>query len=145
MNQAQMIIEKSLNYIETHIKERIMLEDIAEGVGISKYYLHRIFKSLTGETIIDYTKARKLAASVYELLNTKLRIIDIAIEYGFEYEQSFIRAFRKEYGKTPLRVRTDNEAVQVREKIDINKIMVAGKAITYRPFFVVNRRFISSG
>jgi AraC family transcriptional regulator len=141
VNRAYVVIEEALNYIENHLKEKITLEDIAQGIGISKYYLHRLFKSLIGETIIEYTKARKLASSVHELLNTNLKIIDIAVEYGFEYEQSYIRAFRTEYGKTPLKVRNDHETVLVQEKIDINEVIISGAAITYRPFFVEKPAF----
>ncbi len=141
MNKAQLIIEKSLTYVENHLKEKIVLEDIALNVGVSKYHLHRLFKSLTGETIISYATSRKLTSSIRELLATDLRIIDIAHEYGFEYEQSYIRAFQKEYGCTPLKIRNSGEAVPIKEKIMINEILSVEEAITYRPFFVMKPAF----
>jgi AraC family transcriptional regulator len=141
MNQAQSIIERGLQYIESHLKEKISLDDIAQNVGLSKYHLDRIFKSLTGETLISYTTSRKLTSSLYELLNTNMKIIDIAFEYGFEHEQSYIRTFRKQYGRTPLKVRTGSEKILVKERINIQDITAVDNAITYQPFFVIKPAF----
>lgn len=145
MNKAQKIIAKSLNYVEDHLKDKISLEEIARNVGVSKYHLHRLFKSLTGETIINYATCRKLASSVNELLKTDLRVIDIAHEYGFEYEQSYIRAFQKEFRSTPLKIRNSGQSVPLKEPLNLNEILSVEDAIIYRPFFVIKPAFKLAG
>lgn len=145
MNKVQLVIEGCLNYIETHLREKIALEDLAGHAGISKYHLHRIFKSLTGESIISYATSRKLAESIGELVHSRMKILDIALEYGFEHEQSYIRAFKKEYGRTPLKVRTGDETIPIKERIRLNDLTVIENAITYRPFFVVKPAFYLVG
>ena len=80
------IVAACVNYIEDNIYMKITLDDIAGQAGISKYHLHRMFKSLTGESLMDYVHSRKLSASINELIHTNMRIIDIALEYGFDYE-----------------------------------------------------------
>ncbi len=130
-----------LNYIEHNINEKISLDDISIHSGVSKYYLHRLFKALTGESIMDYVQSRKLTSSINELIDTKMRIIDIALEYGFEHEQSYIRAFRKKFGHTPQKVRNEQMTIGIKEKININDIMSVNNSITYKPFYVFKQRF----
>lgn len=130
-----------IEYIEKNIKSRITLDDISLYSGISKYHLHRMFKALTGESIMEYVQARKLTSSINELINTDMRIIDIALDYGYKYEQSYIRAFRKRFGYTPLKVRTDQISIITKEKININEILSVDNSVTYKPFFVFRQQF----
>ena len=109
MKNLKEAIVSTIDYIEENLYNKISLDDIALYTGVSKYYLHRIFKSLTGESIIEYVQSRKLTCSIKELVNTNMRIIDIALNYGFDYEQSYIRAFRKNFGCTPLKIRSDKD------------------------------------
>lgn len=141
MNRAHFIIEQSLNYIENNIKEKLSLADLADHAGVSKYHLDRIFTAITGESLMGYATSRKLSTSIVDLLKTKMKIIDIAFEYGFDYEQSYIRSFKKLFGQTPMRIRMNGESIKVQEKIDLNEIVSIDDAITYRPFFVVKPGF----
>jgi len=130
-----------LNYIENRINERISLDDISTYTRVSKYYLHRIFKSLTDESLMDYIQSRKLAASINNLINTDMRILDIALEYGFDHEQSYIRAFRKNFGHTPSKVRYEQISIKIKEKININDILSLNNSVIYKPFYVFKQKF----
>lgn len=143
MKDLKEAIVSTIDYIEKNLYNKISLDDISQHTGISKYYLHRIFKSLTGESIIEYVQSRKLTASINELLNTNMRIIDIALDYGFDYEQSYIRAFKKTFGCTPLKVRSDQTSLSlvIKEKINTNNILSLGNSITYNPRFVFRQKF----
>ncbi|GLC30245.1 AraC family transcriptional regulator [Clostridium omnivorum] len=143
MKDLKEAIVSTIDYIEKNLYNKISLDDISKHTGISKYYLHRIFKSLTGESIIEYVQSRKLTASISELLNTNMRIIDIALDYGFDYEQSYIRAFKKAFGCTPLKVRSDQTSLSlvIKEKINTNDILSLGNSITYNPHFVFRQKF----
>lgn len=134
-------LEQCLSYIEVNINDKFSLDDISKHAGISKYYLHRMFKSLTGESIMDYVQSRKLTSSINELIATKMRIIDIALEYGFDHEQSYIRAFRKKFGYTPQKVRCDQISIGIKEKININDIITLNNSVTYKPFYVFKQKF----
>ena len=143
MKDLKESIVATIDYIEENLYNKISLDDISLYAGISKYYLHRIFKSLTGESIIEYVKSRKLTCSIKELVNTNMRIIDIALNYGFDYEQSYIRAFRKNFGCTPLKIRSDKNTLSlvIKEKINTNDILSVGNSITYTPHFVFRQKF----
>lgn len=138
-------ISACIYYIEENIYNKFTLDDIATQCGISKYHLHRVFKSLTGESLMEYVQARKLSASIGELVNTNMRIIDIALKYGFDYEQSYIRAFRKKFGYTPFRVRSEQMSLVIKEKLNINDIMSVNNSIIYKPSFVFRQKFCLIG
>lgn len=143
MKDLKEAIVSAIEYIEKNLYKKITLDDLADYTGVSKYYLHRIFKSLTGESIIDYAQGRKLTSSINELLNTNMRIIDIALNYGFDYEQSYIRAFKKFFGHTPLKLRSDKVSLSliIKEKINTNDILSFENSITYNPQFVFKQKF----
>ncbi|MCL2180596.1 MAG: glycoside hydrolase family 11 protein, partial [Treponema sp.] len=68
-------------------------------------HLRLLFKSAFGQTIGSYIRSRKMAVSIEDLLGTDLNVLDIAYDYGLGYEQSYIRAFKREYGLTPGEMR----------------------------------------
>ena len=145
MTDIKEAIVSCIDYIEFNLNNKITLDDISQHSGISKYHLHRMFKSLTGESIMDYVQSRKLTSSINEIINSNKRIIDIALDYGFDYEQSYIRAFKKRLGYTPLKVRTDQISLEIKEKININDILSVDNSITYKPSFVFKQKFYLIG
>ncbi len=141
MIDTKEIITACVNYIEGNIAEKITLDDLSLHTGVSKFYLHRIFKSLTGEPIMEYVQSRKLTSSINELVNTGMRVIDIAMEYGFDHEQSYIRAFKKKFGYTPLKVRSDQISIEIREKINPADVLSVQNSVIYKPFYVFKQKF----
>jgi AraC-type DNA-binding domain-containing proteins len=138
-------IAKCVNFIEAHLCNKISLDDIAAHCGISKYHLHRMFKSLTGESLIDYVQARKLSASINDLIHSDMRIIDIALNYGFEYEQSYIRAFRKKFLYTPQKVRSEQMSLRLTERLCVDDIYAVHNSAIYKPFFVFKQKLCLVG
>ncbi|MEL7655293.1 MAG: helix-turn-helix domain-containing protein [Bacillota bacterium] len=129
-------IARCINFVEANLSNKISLDEVASYCLISKYHLHRMFKSLTGESLMDYFQSRKLSASINDLIHTNMRIVDIAFNYGFDYEQSYIRAFRKKFGYTPQKVRSGQISLRVIEKLNLNDIYAVNNSAIYKPFFV---------
>ncbi|MCQ6563171.1 AraC family transcriptional regulator [Paenibacillus mendelii] len=92
--------QKSIDYIEEHLKERITVEDLADIAGFSPYHFYRLFDAYVGMPVMEYVRRRRLAYAAAELSQGK-RIIDIAMEYGFETHAGFGKAFRKVYACSP--------------------------------------------
>jgi AraC-like DNA-binding protein len=84
-------LQKVIEYIETHIEDQINLDQIAEHVGFSKYYLNHMFSIYTGLSIMAYVRRKKLEYGL-ELLKTERRILDIAVAVGYTSERAFSRA-----------------------------------------------------
>lgn len=133
-------IADCVRFIEANLPNKISLDEVAMHCGISKYHLHRMFRSLTGESLMDYVLSRKLSASIDELIHTNMRVIDIALNYGFDYEQSYIRAFRKKFGYTPQKVRSKQMSLRITEKLNINDIYAVNNSAIYKPFFVFKQK-----
>jgi AraC family transcriptional regulator len=95
------LLENVLTDIEKGIKDGINLNTLADKYALSERHLRRLFKFAFKQTLAGYIRSRKLAVSLGDLLKTDFTILDIALDYGFEYEQSYRRAFKREFGITP--------------------------------------------
>ena len=96
----QSILFKSLKNIDTHLTEPLSLEKIASDAGYSPYHFSRVFKEHMGSTVMEYVKKRRLIKASEEIAEGR-KIIDVAIEYGYETPGGFAKAFRNEYGFSP--------------------------------------------
>lgn len=98
-------IQGALSYIESNLDKPLTLDDIAGAAGFSKYHFHRIFKHETGITLYEYIRKRRLAGASRLLRTTNLSILDIAVYFCFESQESFTRAFKKVYKLPPGKYR----------------------------------------
>lgn len=94
-------ILKATAYIEKNLTNNINLEEIIRCTGFSKFHFARIFKDISGYTINDYVRRRRMTEATKLLTNTNMRIIDIAILYGYNSQEAFTRAFKEVFNVTP--------------------------------------------
>jgi len=94
-------ILNAIDFIEENLDEDISLNQVTEVTGFSKYHFLRIFKSISGSTLNEYIRKRRLTKSANYLLLTHEGILDIAIRFGYSSQESFTRAFKDMYGQTP--------------------------------------------
>lgn len=113
-------IQRGVDYIETHLGEPIELPCVSKVAGLSHWHFQRIFKALTGETLKTYVRSRRLARSLDALLTTDRRIIEVAIEAGFESQEAFTRAFKRSFGITPHRYRKLGERSSFLKKVRLD-------------------------
>lgn len=98
MNQA-------LCYIESHLDDDLTLEAIAKEAYCSKFHFARMFSALTGMAVFEYVRKRRLSLAATELQKPDSRVIDVAIQYGYESPESFSKAFKKMHGISPSKVK----------------------------------------
>lgn len=94
-------IQVAIDWIEAHLHEEMYADGIAYVAGFSKYHFHRIFQSVVGISVSEYIRMRRLTNAATMLLHTEERIIDIAIQFQFESQEAFTRAFKKMYNLPP--------------------------------------------
>jgi len=99
------LLKNVLTDIEEGVRNGINADIIARKHTLSESHLQRLFKLTFNQPLGLYIRTYKLAESIDDLLNTDSKILDIALGYGFEYEQSYIRAFKNEFGITPGKFR----------------------------------------
>lgn len=98
-------LEKAIEYIEMHLDEHIGLNDVSRETGYSYYYMTRLFSSVLGEPVGRYIVRRRLYKASEKLLHTDRRVIDIALESGFESAEAFSRAFKAVFASSPVEYR----------------------------------------
>lgn len=94
------IVENSILYIKEHINETLTAQSIANHVGYSVFHFCRIFSLIKNLTLMEYIRKYRLSIARSELESNK-KIIDVALQYGFETASGFTKSFRKEFGYTP--------------------------------------------
>jgi len=105
-------IQKAINYIEAHLQETITMEQIAQEVNVSVFHFQRTFSILTDMSIADYIRRRRLTLAAQELINTDIKIIDLAYKYGYDSPEAFTKAFRKQHHVTPSDARKQQGPLQ---------------------------------
>lgn len=106
MMEYQRRIFSAMDFINRNLGENLPLEEVARKAHFSKYHFHRLFRTLVGETVSDFTLRLRLEKSARALVwNTDKNITDIAFEYGFSSSQHFATSFRKYFRTTPSRYR----------------------------------------
>lgn len=114
------IIQNTLNYIDDHITEKLFAEELAKLAGFSTYHFYRIFRNLIGITIMTYVTRRKLQYALYEL-SVGGKVLDTALNYGFETHAGFTKAFKKHFGYAPNFYRI-HAPISLPQKIDLKKL-----------------------
>lgn len=103
------IISRAIQFIETHLTEKLDLERVAEGIHYSKYHLHRVFANTVGLTIHDYVQRRQLTEAAKLLVFSEKPIMEIALIAGYETQQSFTTVFTAMYKQPPNQYRENEE------------------------------------
>lgn len=92
-------INLAMDYLETHLDQPLTLAHIADVAGFSRFHFHRIFASITGETLFDCIQRLRLEKSaVHLLLHPDVPVTEIALLCGFSSPSAFARGFRARYG-----------------------------------------------
>ncbi|MDO5291372.1 MAG: AraC family transcriptional regulator [bacterium] len=104
-NQYPKAIVLCLDYIGTHLHEKITVKELALYVKKNASYLSKLFKSETGSTISDYITNAKIQASKDRLLFTDQSFSSIASDFAFASQSHFTKVFHKLTGLTPLQYR----------------------------------------
>ncbi|WP_432666172.1 AraC family transcriptional regulator [Wukongibacter baidiensis] len=136
-------IQNAVDYVEENLTSKVTLEEVSSKAYFSMYHFHRIFNAMVGSSIKDYIRMRRLTEAAYELISTEKRIIDIAIEYQFESQESFTRAFKKMYGITPGKYRKNkNHLILMQKKrLTVIRLNHLKGGITLKPKIVEKSEF----
>lgn len=94
-------VQTAIDFIEENMEMNVELEEVANISCMSLPHLYRMFYSLTGHPVKDYMRKRRLSIASEHLKNSTRKVIDIAMEVGFESQASFTKSFKKIVGVTP--------------------------------------------
>lgn len=101
--QKQTTMKKAVTYISAHFVEALTVEEIAEHVGLSKYYFCRAFKEVTGQRVFDYINMMRCSKAQKLLATGQYNISESAFASGFNNLSYFTRTYLRYMGVTPSR------------------------------------------
>ena len=94
-------LNDALSYIRIHHMRNLSLEEVAENVHVSPYYLSHLFREKLGVTFVEYVTGVRMEMAKNYLLHTRLPIAAIAEKLGYDDAGYFGKVFRKYTGETP--------------------------------------------
>lgn len=94
-------IQLTIDYIETHLAEKMTIETLAKIACLSPFYFQRLFKRLVQKPVMEYIRLRRMAKATELLLDKEKRIIDVSLELGFSSHEQFSRVFKETFQITP--------------------------------------------
>ncbi len=143
-------IQESIDYIERNLSQDLEIDRIAEKAALSPFYYQRIFGALCGMTVGEYIRARRMTAAAQELAGSDIKVIDIALKYGYDSPDSFAKAFVRFHGIKPSQAREHGASLRSFAPMHIKISLEGGNMLDYRivekaPFTIVGvkKRFNS--
>ncbi len=122
-------IRESIRYMEENIMTVSSPAEIAGHVNISEMYLQRGFQIVTGYTLGEYVRNRRLYLAALDLADTGEKIIDIALKYGYETPESFTKAFSRFHDATPTQIRRDEKDARTFLPLRISMVVEGGDSV----------------
>lgn len=103
--KACAVCRQVIRYIKENLQRQITIPELCKKFSTNRTTMTSTFKALTGQTPVQYILAERLKQSRLELLFTEIPINEVSKMYGIQDENYYIRAFKKQYHKTPLAFR----------------------------------------
>lgn len=100
MNQA-------ITFIEDHLLESVDFNQVSLIVGQSAINFQRTFSIITNISVHEYIRRRRMTLATFELQNSRSKVIDVALKYGYESPEAFTRAFKEIHGVPPSGARKE--------------------------------------
>jgi len=124
-------LRNAIRYMEEHLLEDISAENVADQVHISSFYLQKGFKIMTGYSIGEYIRYRRLYLAALDVISDREKIIELAFKYGYETPESFTKAFSRFHGESPLQLRGDAGKIKTFLPLKISILIQGGNDMDY--------------
>lgn len=125
-------MNEAMKYIETNLTNEINFKMVARLAQCSEYHFKRMFSFLAGITLSEYIRRRRLSLAAFELTNQNIKIIDIALKYGYRSPDSFTKAFQQLHGITPTEARKNGQQLKSYPLMTFQLSIRGGNEMNYR-------------
>lgn len=125
-------LNRVMGYIEENLTEQLDKELLAHMVGCSIYEFSRVFSFLTGMSVSEYIRRRRLSQAVFDIQGGREKIVDIAFKYGYESPAAFTRAFKELHGTTPLSARGTGISLKTYPPMSFSLTVEGAQGLNFR-------------
>ncbi|WP_410772608.1 GyrI-like domain-containing protein [Fontibacillus sp. BL9] len=120
-------LNQALEYIEDNLGSKIDYEKAARIACCSSFHFQRMFSYIAGIPLSEYIRRRRMTAAAFDLQTGEVKIIDLALKYGYDSPTSFNRAFQSLHGIAPSKARLEGTSLKAFPRIRIS-ISIKGEA-----------------
>ncbi len=113
-------INAAIDFIENHLTDDITVEDVSKSVYSSDAHFGRVFNIVTGFTLGEYTRNRRLSLAGRDMLDPSARVIDAAMKYCYDTQESFSKAFSRFHGFAPSETRRNRSSLKFFHPLSVN-------------------------
>lgn len=125
-------VNGALSYIEENLTDEIDFKEAARLAMCSEFHFKRMFSFLAGVSLSEYIRRRRLTLAAFELNHSPIRIIDLAVKYGYNSPDSFTRAFQSLHGITPTEARETGQTLKAYPRLTFQLTIQGGDVMNYR-------------
>ncbi|MBO5401770.1 MAG: AraC family transcriptional regulator [Clostridia bacterium] len=125
-------LQNAIDYIEDNLTDDIDYEKVAEQSFSSSYHFQRVFSILFGYTVGEYVRNRRLSQAGAELAARDIKVIDVALKYGYESPDSFSKAFQRFHGILPSQARQNGKKLKSFSRLVLKFSLEGGSTMNYR-------------
>ena len=125
-------MNRAVEYIETNLTNKIGYEKVANEIGYSIHHFQRMFSFITDISMAEYVRRRRMTMAAFELQNSSMKVIDIALKYGYESPEAFARAFQNLHGITPTVARNKGIGLKAYPRISFQISIKGVSEMKYR-------------
>lgn len=98
-------IAKVVDHVQSHLDEELAPEELASLAGFSLHHFHRVFRGITGESVMGFVRRLRLERAAQRLRFGREPVTRVAFEAGYGSHEAFTRAFRARFGQAPSEYR----------------------------------------
>ncbi|PGY09346.1 AraC family transcriptional regulator [Bacillus cereus] len=122
----------AMQHIEDNLTHEIDFKEVAKIAFCSEYHFKRMFSFLAGISLSEYIRCRRLTLAAFELKDSNVKVIDVAIKYGYNSPDSFTRAFQNLHGITPSEARNTSHSLRSYSPMAFQLSIQGGSEMNYR-------------
>lgn len=94
-------MNRAVEYLESRMTGEVDIDEAARVAMSSRFHFQRMFGILCGMPVGEYVRSRRLSLAAQELAVGNVRVLDVALKYGYETPEAFAKAFRSFHGISP--------------------------------------------
>lgn len=121
----------AIDYVEANLDKEISYKEAARIACCSPCYFQRVFSYISGITLSEYIRRRKMTQAAFDLQRADCKVMDVALKYGYSSPTAFNRAFRKVHGIAPTEAKAAGCTVQAYPPIHLAIELTGANAMAY--------------
>ncbi|WP_330577850.1 helix-turn-helix transcriptional regulator [Alkaliphilus pronyensis] len=125
-------LRDSIDYLEEHLEDKLDIDQVAKISLTSKFHYQRLFHMITGITVAEYVRKRRLTLAAQMLATSNAKVIDVALKYGYQSPEAFTKAFYRIHGINPSEVRDKGIVLKAYPRLSFQLQIKGEKAMNYR-------------